>query len=77
MRAAVWIAAVAAPLALLAILLARPAIDERWENNPAHFWLVLTAAATATALGYALSVAARRRRDARLFLISRACAFGS
>jgi adenylate cyclase len=70
MRAAVWIAAVAAPLALLAILLARPAVDERWENNPAHFWLVLIAAATATALGYAVSVAARRRRDARLFLIS-------
>jgi adenylate cyclase len=70
MRAAVWIAAVAVPLLLLAILLARPEIDERWENNPAHFWLVLAAAATATALGYAVSVAARRRRDARLFLIS-------
>src|SRR5687768_15936766 len=70
MRAAVWIAAVAAPLVLLAILLARPEIDERWENNPAHFWLVLAAAATATALGYAISVAARRRRDARLFLVS-------
>jgi adenylate cyclase len=70
MRAGSWIAAVAAPLALLAILLARPAMDEKWENNPAHFWLVLAAAATATALGYGVSVAARRRRDARLFLIS-------
>ena len=70
MRPAVWIAAVAAPLVLLVIFLARPQIDERWENHPAHFWLVLTAAATATALGYAVSVAARRRKDARLFLIS-------
>ncbi|MBA2742477.1 MAG: hypothetical protein H0U46_10750, partial [Actinobacteria bacterium] len=40
------------------------------ENQPAHFWLVLAAAAIATALGYAVSVAARRRQDARLFLIS-------
>jgi class 3 adenylate cyclase len=70
MRLAPWLALVAAPLALFAILLARPAVDERWENQPAHFWLVLTAAAISTALGYAISVAARRRRDARLFLIS-------
>ena len=69
MRAAPWIVAVA-PLVLLAILLARPEIDEKWENHPAHFWLVLAAASTATALGYAVSVAARRRRDARLLLIS-------
>jgi adenylate cyclase len=70
MRAASFLAAVAAPLALLAVFLTRPTIDEKWENNPAHFWLVLAAASTATALGYAVSVAARRRRDARLFLIS-------
>jgi len=65
-----WLAVVAAPLAVLALLLARPAIDETWENHPAHFWLVLAAAATSTALGYAVSIAARRRRDARLLLIS-------
>jgi class 3 adenylate cyclase len=70
MRLAPWLALVAAPLALFGLLLARPAVDERWENQPAHFWLVLAAAAIATALGYAISVAARRRRDARLFLIS-------
>src|SRR4029453_1283407 len=34
------------------------------------FWLVLTAAAINVALGYAVGVAARRRRDARLFLVS-------
>ena len=70
MRFAPWLVLVAAPLALFGLLLVRPATDERWENQPAHFWLVLAAAAIATALGYAISVAARRRRDARLFLIS-------
>ena len=65
-----WLAVVLAPLALLAILLARPAIDVSWENQQAHFWLVLGAATLATALGWAVSTAARRRRDARLFLIS-------
>jgi adenylate cyclase len=59
-----------APLVLLGVVLARPALDGRWENQQAHFWLVLGAAALATALGWAVSVAARRRRDARLFLIS-------
>jgi class 3 adenylate cyclase len=61
---------VLAPVALLALLLARPAVDVSWENQQAHFWLVLGAAAVATALGWAISVAARRRRDARLLLIS-------
>ena len=70
MRFGFWLAVVAVPLALLAFLLAWPAVDASWENHPAHFWLVLAAAAIATALGYAVSVAARRRRDARLFLIS-------
>ena len=65
-----WVAVVAAPLVLLGFLLARPAIALDWENQQAHFWLVLGAAALATALGWAVSVAARRRRDARLFLIS-------
>ena len=65
-----WLAVVLAPLLLLALVLARPTLDGRWENQQAHFWLVLGAAALATALGWAVSVAARRRRDARLFLIS-------
>jgi len=65
-----WLLVVAAPLLLLALLLARPAVDGTWENHPAHFWLVLGAAAIATALGWTVNVAARRRRDARLLLIS-------
>jgi adenylate cyclase len=55
---------------LLLLLLAEPDADRRWESQPAHFWLVLTAALLAFGLGYAVSMAARRRRDARLFLIS-------
>jgi adenylate cyclase len=65
-----WLVTVGLPLVLLALLLVRPAIDAIWENHQAHFWLVLAAAATATALGYAVTVAARARRDARLLLIS-------
>src|SRR4029078_4719887 len=34
------------------------------------FWLVLGAAWISVGLGYAVGVAARRRRDARLFLVS-------
>src|SRR5918994_2938094 len=70
MRTGTWIAVAVAPLLLLVLLLARPAIDGAWENHPAHFWLVLGAALVATALGFSVSTAARRRRDARLFLIS-------
>ncbi len=70
MRLATWAGIVLAPIVLLVVLLARPATDATWENHPAHFWLVFAAAAIATALGYSVSVAARRRSDARLFLIS-------
>jgi adenylate cyclase len=56
--------------AVLALVLAHPAADGTWENHPAHFWLVLGAAAINVALGYAVGVAARRRRDARLLLVS-------
>lgn len=70
MHAGSWLAIVAAPLALLVVLLARPQIDQSWENHPAHFWLVLGAALVATALGWGVTAAARRRRDARLLFIS-------
>jgi adenylate cyclase len=71
MRPSAWVlVAVAAPLVLLVLLLARPAIDQSWENHPAHFWLVLGAALAATALGWGVASAARRRRDARLLLIA-------
>jgi class 3 adenylate cyclase len=55
---------------LVVLVLAHPAADGHWENHPAHFWLVLGAAALNVILGYAVGVAARRRRDARLFLVA-------
>ena len=67
----VWLAvAVLVPLALLVVLRRWPVLDALWDNNPAHFWLVLAAAATAVALGYSVTGAARRRHDARLLLVS-------
>jgi adenylate cyclase len=68
-----WIAAVALPAAAFVVLLARPRIDKVWESHPAHFWTVLIAAAASVAVGWAVSSAGRRRRDARLFLVSLAC----
>jgi adenylate cyclase len=65
-----WVAAGFLPLVLLAVLRFRPAIDARWENEPAHFWLVLGAAGLSSVFGYSVSVAARRRQDSRLFLVS-------
>ncbi|HEU0247653.1 MAG TPA: adenylate/guanylate cyclase domain-containing protein [Gaiellaceae bacterium] len=70
MRTRTWLAVALAPLALLVALLAWPEIDGSWENHPAHFWLVLGAALAATAVGWSVTSAARRRRDARLLFIS-------
>lgn len=60
----------ALPVAGLVVLLARPEWDVMWQHQPAHFWLVLGAAALSTALAYATGTAARRRNDARVFLVS-------
>src|SRR4051794_15142164 len=71
-ESAAWtglVLAVLLPLAVVALLRLAPKVDERWENSPAHFWLVLTTAAVATALAAAISENGRRRRDARLLLI--------
>src|SRR5262245_60534813 len=70
MRTRTWVAVAVAPLLLLVVLLARPHIDGPGENHPAHFWLVRGAAPAATAVGFSVTTAARRRRDARLVLIS-------
>lgn len=58
------------PLVGLALLLARPELDLRWEHHPAHFWLVLGTAALASVLAYATGDAAARRGDARLTHVS-------
>lgn len=58
------------PLEGLGVLLVRPELDVSWVNLPAHFWIVLVAGALNAALAYGTGVAARRRRDARLLLVS-------
>jgi class 3 adenylate cyclase len=68
----VVVAAVFAPLAGLAVLLGVPSFDLRWEHHPSHFWLVLGVAVLNVVLGVAVSEAARRRQDVRLFLVSMA-----
>jgi adenylate cyclase len=60
----------AIPLAGLWLLLAAPRLDFQWEQHPAHFWLVLGAAAINASLAFATGDAARVRGDARLFLVS-------
>ena len=57
------------PIGLIVLLRAEPAIDERWEDRTAHFWIVLAAGALNTVLAIAITENARRRRDARLLLI--------
>ena len=63
-------AVLAVPLIGLALVLARPDLDLRWEHHPAHFWLVLGSAIVSAVLAYATGEAAARRGDARLFYVS-------
>ncbi len=57
------------PLALIVLLRSTPEIDERWEDRPAHFWIVLSVGVLNAAMALAVTEAGRRRRDARLLLI--------
>jgi adenylate cyclase len=69
-RAVAWAALVLLPIAGLTVLLAAPDTDVQWEHHPAHFWLVLSSALTSAVLAYATGDTARRRGDARLFVVS-------
>src|SRR5215216_6325259 len=62
-------ALLALPLVGLAILLGSPDTDFQWKHQPSHFWLVLTVAAVSVVLAFATGEAARRRGDARVFLV--------
>jgi class 3 adenylate cyclase len=63
-------AALLIPVAGLALLIARPALDLTLEHHPAHFWLVLTTAGLSAALAYAMGAVALLRGDARVLLVS-------
>ena len=52
------------------LLLAWPSLDLHWENQPAHFWLVLTTGVITGALAFLTGEAAARRRDARVLRLS-------
>src|SRR3954467_13060783 len=54
---------------MIVLLRAAPAMDARWEDQPAHFWIVLVAGVVNAGLAVAVSEAGRRRKDARLLLI--------
>src|SRR5688572_21034299 len=69
-RVALAAVGLAVPLLVLGVVLLPDLDGASWENHPAHFWLVLSAAAVSVALGYAVSEAGRRRRDARLILVA-------
>ena len=60
----------ALPLAGLVLLLAAPRIDAEWENQPSHFWLVLSVAVLNVVLGLLTGESASRRNDPRVFLVS-------
>jgi len=61
--------ALLSPLVLVVLLRGTPRSDERWENRPAHFWIVLVTAVVCLGLAVAITEGGRRRRDARLLLI--------
>jgi class 3 adenylate cyclase len=63
-------ALLAVPLFGLVLLLTLSDADGRWEHHPSHFWLVLATGLVNLALGLVAADAARRRRDARLVLVS-------
>lgn len=67
---AIWVLHVALPVLGLWLLLVQPPLDVAWEQHHAHFGLVLGAAALSLALGARVNEQARRRSDARLFLVS-------
>ncbi|MEU4690387.1 adenylate/guanylate cyclase domain-containing protein [Actinoplanes sp. NPDC023714] len=69
-RVVVWVAHLAAPLAGLWLLAARPQWDHRWQHGPSHFWLVLAVSVISLGLAIVINKAAQRRADARLLLIA-------
>lgn len=70
LRVVVWVFHLVLPLLGLWLLLAEPHFDVILEHHGIHFGLVVAVAAVNVALGVRMSEVARRRTDARLFLVS-------
>jgi class 3 adenylate cyclase len=70
LRVVVWAFHLVLPLLGLWLLLAEPHFDVLLEHHGIHFGLVVAVAAVNVALGVRMSEVARRRADARLFLVS-------
>ncbi|MDF2743718.1 MAG: Adenylate cyclase family 3 (some protein containing domain)-like protein [Actinomycetia bacterium] len=70
LRVVVWAFHLVLPLLGLWLLLAQPHFDVVLEHHGIHFGLVVAVAAVNVALGVRMSEVARRRADARLFLVS-------
>jgi adenylate cyclase len=62
--------ALALPLLGFGLLLAEPSLDLVWMHEPSHFWIVLAVAALSSMLAYGTGVAAQRRADVRVFVVS-------
>ena len=58
------------PLAGLMLLLGVPRLDLLWGHQPAHFWMVLSAAMLSAVVAYGTGTAAQRRGDARVLFVS-------
>ncbi|MER6575433.1 adenylate/guanylate cyclase domain-containing protein [Nonomuraea sp. NPDC001023] len=69
-RGVVWVIHLALPLLGLWLLLSQPHLNVVWQHNASHFWMILAVAGINVALGGLITEAARRRQDARLFLVS-------
>ncbi|GAA1286481.1 hypothetical protein Psi02_53910 [Planotetraspora silvatica] len=69
-RAVVWAIHLVLPLLGLWLLLAQPALDIEWHDNPSHFALILVVAGVNVVLGGLIARASARRGDARLLLVS-------
>jgi class 3 adenylate cyclase len=69
-RAVSWTLHIALPVLGLWLLLTQPHLDAMARHNVAHFWVVALAALVNVVLAARMSVAARGRGDARLFLVA-------
>jgi class 3 adenylate cyclase/peptidoglycan/LPS O-acetylase OafA/YrhL len=68
-RIFVLVVLVVVPLAIAALLAARPSLDNRWQEPVAHLWLVGGGALAGAIVAALAGEAASRRGDARLFLL--------